>query len=102
MALSRRPEAAGTQALQVETDFPQPRRSNYKVREHFDGQGAGDPGLRHALEAEENAVNVRRSREAAITVGRLTLDEGDCAKWVPGRQLPPDVLRKDAEKAARA
>ncbi|WP_417433786.1 threonine--tRNA ligase [Hoeflea sp.] len=82
--------------LQVETDFRN-EKINYKVREH---SLAKVPlilvcGMR---EAEERAVNVRRlgSRDQVS----MTLDEA-VAKLVE-EATPPDVLRKNAEKAARA
>ncbi|MBC7283052.1 His/Gly/Thr/Pro-type tRNA ligase C-terminal domain-containing protein, partial [Hoeflea sp.] len=82
--------------LQVETDFRN-EKINYKVREH---SLAKVPvilvcGMR---EAEEKAVNVRRlgSRDQVA----MTLDEA-IAQLVH-EATPPDILRKDAEKAARA
>ncbi|MDP3527140.1 MAG: His/Gly/Thr/Pro-type tRNA ligase C-terminal domain-containing protein, partial [Hoeflea sp.] len=82
--------------LQVETDFRN-EKINYKVREH---SLAKVPvilvcGMR---EAEEKAVNVRRlgSRDQVA----MTLDEA--IVQLVREATPPDVLRKDAEKAARA
>tara|TARA_R110002020_G_scaffold34066_2_gene103346 strand:- start:10870 stop:12873 length:2004 start_codon:yes stop_codon:yes gene_type:complete len=82
--------------LQVETDFRN-EKINYKVREH---SLAKVPvilvcGMR---EAEEQAVNVRRlgSRDQVA----MTLD--DAIAQLVLEATPPDVLRKDAEKAARA
>ena len=82
--------------LQVETDFRN-EKINYKVREH---SLAKVPvilvcGMR---EAEEQAVNVRRlgSRDQVS----MTLDAA-IAQLVE-EATPPDMLRKNAEKASRA
>ena len=82
--------------LQVETDCRN-EKINYKVREH---SLAKVPvilvcGMR---EAEEQAVNMRRlgSRDQVS----MTLD--DAIAQLVHEATPPDVLRKNAEKAARA
>ena len=82
--------------LQVETDFRN-EKINYKVREH---SLAKVPvilvcGMR---EAEEQTVNIRRlgSRDQAA----MRLDEAVAQLVLEA--TPPDVLRKNAEKAARA
>jgi threonyl-tRNA synthetase len=82
--------------LQVETDFRN-EKINYKVREH---SLAKVPvilvcGMR---EAEEQTVNIRRlgSRDQAS----MTL--ADAIAQLAEEATPPDVLRKNAEKASRA
>jgi threonyl-tRNA synthetase len=82
--------------LQVETDFRN-EKINYKVREH---SLAKVPvilvcGMR---EAEEQTVNIRRlgSRDQAS----MTL--ADAIVQLAEEATPPDVLRKNAEKASRA
>jgi threonyl-tRNA synthetase len=82
--------------LQVETDFRN-EKINYKVREH---SMAKVPvilvcGMR---EAEEKTVNIRRlgSRDQVS----MTLAEAE--KQLVLEATPPDVLRKEAEKAGRA
>ncbi|WP_394689649.1 threonine--tRNA ligase [Hoeflea sp.] len=92
-AVAQRLRDAG---LQVETDFRN-EKINYKVREH---SVAKVPvilvcGMR---EAEEQTVNVRRlgSRDQVS----MTLAEAE--KQLVFEATPPDVLRKEAEKASRA
>lgn len=92
-AVAQRLRDAG---LQVETDFRN-EKINYKVREH---SVAKVPvilvcGMR---EAEEQTVNVRRlgSRDQVS----MTLAEAE--KQLVLEATPPDVLRKEAEKASRA
>ncbi|MCO6408153.1 threonine--tRNA ligase [Hoeflea alexandrii] len=82
--------------LQVDTDFRN-EKINYKVREH---SLAKVPvilvcGMR---EAEEQTVNIRRlgSRDQAS----MTL--ADAIAKLAEEATPPDVLRKNAEKASRA
>jgi len=82
--------------LQVETDFRN-EKINYKVREH---SLAKVPvivvcGMR---EAEEQAVNIRRlgSRD------QVSMSLADAITQLVHEATPPDVLRKDAEKASRA
>ncbi|WP_339760495.1 threonine--tRNA ligase [uncultured Hoeflea sp.] len=82
--------------LQVETDFRN-EKINYKVREH---SLAKVPvivvcGMR---EAEEQAVNIRRlgSRD------QVSMSLADAITQLVHKATPPDVLRKDAEKASRA
>jgi len=82
--------------LQVETDFRN-EKINYKVREH---SLAKVPvivvcGMR---EAEEQAVNIRRfgSRD------QVSMTLVDAITRLVHEATPPDVLRKDAEKASRA
>jgi len=82
--------------LQVETDFRN-EKINYKVREH---SLAKVPvivvcGMR---EAEEQAVNIRRlgSRD------QVSMSLADAITQLVEEATPPDVLRKDAEKASRA
>ncbi|MGJ8570979.1 MAG: threonine--tRNA ligase [Hoeflea sp.] len=82
--------------LQVETDFRN-EKINYKVREH---SLAKVPvivvcGMR---EAEEQAVNIRRlgSRD------QVSMTLADAITQLVHEATPPDVLRKDAEKASRA
>ncbi|SOE08324.1 threonyl-tRNA synthetase [Hoeflea halophila] len=82
--------------LQVETDFRN-EKINYKVREH---SMAKVPvivvcGMR---EAEEKAVNIRRlgSRDQVST------SLADAVAKLAEEATPPDVLRKNAEKASRA
>lgn len=82
--------------LQVETDFRN-EKINYKVREH---SLAKVPvilvcGMR---EAEEQTVNVRRlgSRD------QVSMSLADAIAKLAGEATPPDVLRKNAEKASRA
>ncbi|VVT12756.1 threonine--tRNA ligase [Hoeflea sp. EC-HK425] len=82
--------------LQVDTDFRN-EKINYKVREH---SLAKVPvilvcGMR---EAEEQTVNIRRlgSRDQAS----MTL--ADAIATLAEEATPPDVLRKNAEKASRA
>ncbi len=82
--------------LQVETDFRN-EKINYKVREH---SLAKVPvilvcGMR---EAEEQTVNVRRlgSRD------QVSMSLADAIAKLAEEATPPDVLRKNAEKASRA
>ncbi len=82
--------------LQVETDFRN-EKINYKVREH---SLAKVPvivvcGMR---EAEEQAVNIRRlgSRDQA------SMSLADAIDQLVSEATPPDVVRKNAEKASRA
>ena len=82
--------------LQVETDFRN-EKINYKVREH---SMAKVPvivvcGMR---EAEEQAVNIRRlgSRD------QVSMSLADAVAKLAEEATPPDVLRKNAEKASRA
>ncbi|WP_340161720.1 threonine--tRNA ligase [uncultured Hoeflea sp.] len=82
--------------LQVETDFRN-EKINYKVREH---SMAKVPvivvcGMR---EAEEQAVNIRRlgSRD------QVSMSLADAVAKLADEATPPDVLRKNAEKASRA
>lgn len=82
--------------LQVETDFRN-EKINYKVREH---SMAKVPvivvcGMR---EAEEQAVNIRRlgSRD------QVSMSLSDAVAKLAEEATPPDVLRKNAEKASRA
>jgi len=82
--------------LQVETDFRN-EKINYKVREH---SMAKVPvivvcGMR---EAEEQAVNIRRlgSRD------QVSMSLADAVAKLSEEATPPDVLRKNAEKASRA
>jgi threonyl-tRNA synthetase len=82
--------------LQVETDFRN-EKINYKVREH---SLAKVPvivvcGMR---EAEEQAVNIRRlgSRD------QVSMSLADAITQLVEEATPPDVVRKDAEKASRA
>jgi len=82
--------------LQVETDFRN-EKINYKVREH---SLAKVPvivvcGMR---EAEEQAVNIRRlgSRD------QVSMSLADAVAKLAEEATPPDVLRKNAEKASRA
>ena len=82
--------------LQVDTDFRN-EKINYKVREH---SLAKVPvivvcGMR---EAEEQAVNIRRlgSRD------QVSMSLADAIAQLTHEATPPDVLRKDAEKASRA
>lgn len=82
--------------LQVETDFRN-EKINYKVREH---SLAKVPvivvcGMR---EAEEQAVNIRRlgSRDQA------SMSLVDAIDQLVNEATPPDVVRKNAEKASRA
>jgi threonyl-tRNA synthetase len=81
--------------LQVDTDFRN-EKINYKVREH---SLAKVPvilvcGMR---EAEEQTVNIRRlgSRD------QVPMTLVDAIAQLVHEATPPDVLRKDAEKAAR-
>ncbi|MEM5472743.1 threonine--tRNA ligase [Hoeflea sp. AS60] len=82
--------------LQVDTDFRN-EKINYKVREH---SLAKVPvilvcGMR---EAEEQTVNIRRlgSRD------QVPMTLADAIDLLVTEATPPDVLRKDAEKAARS
>jgi len=82
--------------LQVETDFRN-EKINYKVREH---SLAKVPvilvcGMR---EAEEQTVNIRRlgSRD------QVPMTLADAIDKLVVEATPPDILRKDAEKASRA
>ena len=81
--------------LQVETDFRN-EKINYKVREH---SLAKVPvivvcGMR---EAEEQAVNIRRlgSRD------QVAMTLADAIDKLVEEATPPDILRKEAEKASR-
>ncbi|EDQ32978.1 threonyl-tRNA synthetase [Hoeflea phototrophica DFL-43] len=92
-AVAQRLRDAG---LQVETDFRN-EKINYKVREH---SVAKVPvilvcGMR---EAEEQTVNVRRlgSRD------QVSMSLADAIAKLAEEATPPDVLRKNAEKASRA
>ncbi|MDF1610009.1 threonine--tRNA ligase [Hoeflea sp. YIM 152468] len=82
--------------LQVETDFRN-EKINYKVREH---SVAKVPvilvcGMR---EAEEQTVNIRRlgSRD------QVPMTLADAIAHLVQEATPPDIVRKDAQKAARA
>lgn len=82
--------------LQVETDFRN-EKINYKVREH---SLAKVPvmlvcGMR---EAEEQTVNIRRlgSRD------QVPMTLADAIDKLVEEATPPDILRKEAEKAARS